>query len=135
MLDSITERVTGRVTVSLGKSRGESLQELLPMSSRPVTKLWASHFWESCTGSKSLGDGVLRQVTRQVNGRVAPDLKPPSEKWSARKLLGEGVSRQVTGRVAPCHSVTKLLRTSNVLTARERERKFPISWANNGVHG
>jgi hypothetical protein len=133
LLGSITGRITAESHSVAWQVTGLVAENLLPMSSRQVTKLWASHFWECCSGSKLLGDGVLRQVTtRQVDGRVAPDLKPPSEKkWSARKIIGEGEEYRgkSLGGSLPESSrsvVTKLLRTSNVFTARERGKSlFP----------
>jgi hypothetical protein len=71
----------------VGESLGKSLGELLPVSSRPVTKLWASHCWEIlCWASFLLGERVARQV---VAGRATSYVEPPSDKALGESLLGE----------------------------------------------
>jgi hypothetical protein len=50
------------------------------ISSRPVTKLWASLYWKRCSASKLLSEKGSRQVTGRVAGRDAHDLEPPSDR-------------------------------------------------------
>jgi hypothetical protein len=58
------------VTESLGKSMGELLEELPPLSNGPMTKLRASR-WEICLVIKLFGERVVMQVTGRVAGKVA----------------------------------------------------------------
>jgi hypothetical protein len=53
------------------------MEELLPMSKRAMTKLWAS--WSA---SKLVGERVARQVTGRVASRVAPYVEPPCNEAS-----------------------------------------------------
>jgi hypothetical protein len=123
LLGSITERVTGRITAE-SYIVAWQVTGLVAEKDAP----WVSHFWETCSVSKLLGDGVLRQVTRQVAGTVAPDpesYSPVNE--SLGKSLGESLFMS-------SRSVTKLLHmVYKQCTHSKRERKEPISWANNGV--
>jgi hypothetical protein len=79
------------------------------VTSRLVTKLWASLWendcWESCSAGNWLGERVALQV-------VIPYIEPPSDKALGKSLLRgyllvwslrERVDQQVviTGRVAP----------------------------------
>jgi hypothetical protein len=58
-------------------SLSESLKELLPISSRPMTKLWASrwesHCWEGYTASgKALGELLGESLQRELlTGQVS----------------------------------------------------------------
>jgi hypothetical protein len=69
-------------------SEFERLKELLPNTSRPVTKVWASRrengCWEICSAGRLLGERVALQV---VARRVAPYVELPSDKGLGELLL------------------------------------------------
>jgi hypothetical protein len=80
----------------------ETLEELVPLTSRAVTKLWASRCENDCWGSCYVGNLLLERVARQVvAGSVAPYALPPSVK-ALFELLGESPLVELLGKlVAP----------------------------------
>jgi hypothetical protein len=75
---------------------GKSLEELLPLSCRPVTKLWASHCWEIlCWASFLLGERVAHEV---VTGRATSYVESLSDKSLGESLLGDSLLGELLGR-------------------------------------
>jgi hypothetical protein len=85
----------------LGKLLGESMQEFIPISSRPVTKLCESYYRNSCRVRKPVGKLLLDELL--------PKLSLGLESCLGRQLLGNLALGESS------------LHPSHVPTARERE--------------